>query len=941
MSMRRLYLIKLLLFAVTVATAATRTLDDIRRVLEESSSRQVQEKVYIHTDNNCYFVGDTLWYKAYVVRADDLRFTDMSRILYVELLTPDGLLVERQNIIVSPQGYTCGNFCLKDSLYSGYYELRAYTRWMLNFNVSVRRFQRDDGLLFGNKQMARDYFRKWDGLYSRVFPVYSKPEKAGDFTYRRMYQRPKQRLPKPKADKLDVTFYPEGGSLVEGVKNRVAFEIVDQYGQAVSVNGTVQSDDTDVATISPVYMGRGTFTVTPGENRMKAVFAWKGKTYSFALPKAEKAGVSLLLDGNQLSLTAKGLPGNRQYGLSVLCRGVLKHFQEVSFDAGGEAVLQLPPLPTGVNNVTLFDTDGRILADRLFFVNNHDRQGGTVSIESGHKIGYAPYEQIQLGVKAEGITSPMRLSVAVRDTRTDEASYDDSNIMTDLLLGSELKGFVARPSYYFEADDAGRRQALDLLMMVQGWRKYKWDELADTLQWTKRYQPETTMTVAGSVYKMLSIPQVWPEEIGRWIDGVGKVSDKIPDDETTPESTDEATAETYTTDQFLSTVAQSDESSTIEYGDIGLANELLGINHGVLRHEVLVEAELVMGTDVVGSVQKTKNGRFLFQIPPYYGDAYLNMKAYSEKDSLKKNMQSRTDADIFNENAYADYFVKRDLFYPVFAQKYNYYQNHQPDYEIPLETDSLSEFSMENETHLLKNVNVKGKRRGKRGIDRNKPAYVCDAYEMYNTITDYGLSMGKYDMRQFPVRVCHYLYGNMGRYKSFNVDGRLDGYTYYRNYNKAAAYANAAMYEQSKIVNRTPQALYNSLLLKRLQNIRVYSDYEPRNEDSTMVTESFSADATVDFEPIPMDGKQITFRDRHIILHGMTEPAEFYSPDYSTRTPAKPTDYRRTLYWNPNALTDEEGRFTATFFNNSKETRIKISAAGITPDGRLVYTDGK
>ncbi len=939
--MRRLYLIILLLFAVIVVAAATRTLDDIRRVLEQSSSRQVQEKVYIHTDNTCYFVGDTLWYKAYVVRADDLRFTNMSRILYVELLTPDGLLVERQNIIISPQGYTCGNFCLKDSLYSGYYELRAYTRWMLNFNVSVRRFQRDDALLFGNKQMARDYFRKWDGLYSRVFPVYSKPEKAGDFTYRRMYQRPKQRLPKPKPDKLDVTFYPEGGSLVEGVKNRVAFEIVDQHGQAQNVDGVVQSGGTGVAVVSPVYMGRGTFTVTPGEDRLRAVFTWKGKEYSFALPKAEKTGVSLLLGDGQLALTAKGLPADRRYGLSVLCRGVLKHFQEVRFDADGKAELQLPPLPTGVNNVTLFDTGGRIWADRLFFVNNHDHQGGTVNIESGQKTGYAPYEQIQLGIKARGITAPMHLSIAVRDTRTDEPSYDDSNIMTDLLLGSELKGFVARPSYYFEADDAGRRQALDLLMMVQGWRKYKWDELADTMQWAKRYQPEITMTVAGSVYKMLPIPQVWPEEISRWIDGVGKVSDKIPDDGTAQENTGAETAETYTTEQYQATDAEPDESSTIEYGDIGLANELLGINHGVLRHEVLVEAELVMGTDVVGSVQKTKNGRFLFQIPPYYGDAYLNMKAYSEKDSLKKNMQSHKDVEIFNENAYADYFVKRDLFYPVFAQKYNYYQNHQPDYEIPLETDSLSEFSMENETHLLKNVNVKGKRRGKRRIDRNKPAFVCDAYDMYNTITDYGLSMGKYDMRQFPVRVCRYLYGNMGRYKSFNVDGRLDGYTYYRNYNKAAAYANAAMYEQSKIVNRTPQALYNNLLLKRLQNIRVYSDYEPRNEDSTMVTESFNADATVDFEPIPMDGKQVTYRDRHIILHGMNEPADFYSPDYSTRTPAEPEDYRRTLYWNPNALTDDEGRFTATFFNNSKETRIRISAAGISPDGRLVYTDGK
>ena len=165
---------------------------------------QVQEKVYIHTDNQCYFVGDTLWYKAYVVRADNLQPTDMSRLLYVELLSPDGLLVERQQIIVSPKGYTCGQFELKDSLYSGYYELRAYTRWMLNFNVRHHRYRRDETWAFYNKQMAADYYRIWDGLYSRVLPIYSKPEAPGDYDARRMYQRPKTRLLRQKKDDLKV-----------------------------------------------------------------------------------------------------------------------------------------------------------------------------------------------------------------------------------------------------------------------------------------------------------------------------------------------------------------------------------------------------------------------------------------------------------------------------------------------------------------------------------------------------------------------------------------------------------------------------------------------------------------------------------------------------------------------------------------------------------------
>ena len=94
-------------------------LDSLQSYLQEG--QQVQEKVYVHTDNTCYFVGDTIWYKAYVLRADNLQPTHLSKVLYVELLSPDGLVAERQRIIISDKGFTNGQFELKDSLYSGYY----------------------------------------------------------------------------------------------------------------------------------------------------------------------------------------------------------------------------------------------------------------------------------------------------------------------------------------------------------------------------------------------------------------------------------------------------------------------------------------------------------------------------------------------------------------------------------------------------------------------------------------------------------------------------------------------------------------------------------------------------------------------------------------------------------------------------------------------------
>ena len=263
--------------------------------------------------------------------------------------------------------------------------------------------------------------------------------------------------------------------------------------------------------------------------------------------------------------------------------------------------------------------------------------------------------------------------------------------MTDMLLSSDLRGFIASPAYYFEVDDETHRRHLDLLLMVQGWRKYKWNELTDT-SLTMRYQPETTMTVEGLVCKMQNVEEVYPDELSSWQDG---------------RLTGETTIE-YDEDGA--------QTSTTEYFDIERANDNIGINNKAVRREVLVEAELTVGTltggtQTVGSTQRTQNGRFLFEIPPFYGLGYLNMKAYSPSDSVKKNMSSRRDAKVYDEKAYPDYFVKRDVFFPMTTQPYNFYQNHMPDVNFDQLIDTLSTFSMENDVHQLANLNVKGHRR--------------------------------------------------------------------------------------------------------------------------------------------------------------------------------------------------------------------------------------
>ena len=665
-------------------------LDELQKAL--AANTQVQEKVYVHTDNTCYFIGDTLWYKAYVLRADNLQPTDMRRLLYVELLSPDGLVVERQRIIVSSQGHTCGQFVLKDSLYSGYYELRAYTRWMLNFNVSHRHYTRDDRHLFYNNQMAKDFFREWDGLFSRVLPVYSKPEHKGDFLSKYMYQRPKQDVRREPKEQLFCHFYPEGGQLVEGLPSRVAFELADQYGKAVDLSGTL-SDGTVVSTD---YMGRGVFSIAgekvKRDDRLKVRFEWRGKTYSFNLPKVQREGVTLRLEPAtdaatlrssevesslpQVSLNASPAYQGKTVGVAVLCRGRLASFQKLNVSASQPLNLSTSPLPTGINELMIFDEECNVLASRLFFVNNHDMVQ-PVEVTTGGKTDFDPYEEIPLEVQVlsrssvapqnslpsgEGRGGASSLpsgegwggafSISIRDAHTDDISYNNGSMLSELLLSSDLKGFVAYPAYYFESDDAEHRSRLDLLMMVQGWRRYRPVK-------TLRYEPERTLTVEGSVYKMLGLETMQRDQI----EGLNNRETVFEEQQ----RINERNSGLFTGGTFTETEGSAEtddaaakEESTVEEPDFAsLGSSVLGVNHGGLKHEVLVEAEITSEGVTAGAVQQTKDGgHFVFELPPYYGTAVLFMTAYERRDSLKKCMRSLDDKGRLDEDAYADFYVR-------------------------------------------------------------------------------------------------------------------------------------------------------------------------------------------------------------------------------------------------------------------------------------------
>ena len=911
-------------------------IDSLEAVLRDKP--QIQEKIYLHLDNNCYFLGDTIWYKAYVVTADNLHPTNLSKLLYVELLNSDGFVVERQHVIVSDKGMTCGQFALSDSLYSGYYEIRAYTKWQLNFNVTHRKYSFVDERRFYNKQMCADFFREYPGLYSRVVPIYNKVSN-GAYHQRYMSRRPKQHVLN-NTHRLLVKFLPEGGNCVQGVDNAIAFEATDQDGQAMDVEG-VLLDGTKVKTD---YMGRGVFHYTPSDAQQKITFKWEGKDYSFKLPKAVKEGVALRYDPLARTATVSAV-GVRAAAYAVLCRGRLQKFQRLN----GEGTISLKDvqLPTGVNELVIYGTDANLLASRLFFINNHD-MGGQIDVKMTANIGgvventtLSPYEKVNLTLTpnlssltsnhsplTSNPSSPVTYSIAIRDARTDDPGYDDGNIMTDMLLSSELRGFVAYPAYYFASDDAEHTSRLDQLMMIQGWRRYKRVKQA-------RYLPEVTTTFEGSVYKIpSSADMIELDDLNKMMNGSSEMA-RIEESLKHLKRGNEFTFDDSTPDD-------QDSQNGISENEVDLQEESTldpvddFYNGKPLKKEVLVEGEVSFDGKSYGVVAKTTDGgKFSFKIPPYYDNGILFIKAYNAKDSVKRSMEGLKDKKWMDERAYPDYYVKRDMFFPIFTYPYSWYQVNSPELLFVDEDDdgNIPSTSKLAGNHMLQTVIVKARRRGKRSWDMSKPAIVRDIYDLYNDVTDYGLSPGVLNFKKFPLQVTNYLFGNMGLMKQPNIRAIMEGRSFFRNY----VYGTV---EFDK--NMATTYMFDRLRLSRMKDVRVYTDYELRT-DSGYVAEETAAAVVLDFVPIENDGTRHSYRDRRYVFPGITYAEEFYSPDYSqysnpsSQNSNPPKDYRRTLYWNPNAKPDADGKFTTTFYNNSRETRVRVSAVGVGGDGKMYF----
>ncbi len=435
-------------------------------------SVKIVEKVYLHVDRQSYYPGDDIWFKAYLIEASERLLCANSINLHVELISPDLKIIDSR-VIKLENGLGNGDFHLPEKLQSGRYRLRAYTNYMRNFGDQLF-FNKDINII--NSSDAGKAFS--DSTNSAK----TKPE---------------------------ISFFPEGGSLVENVTSRVAFKAVDENGFGQNVSGELYSSSGEkIAELRSTHNGMGSFLITPvpGLRYFATIADRNGDSLKYDIPKSFSAGIVLGVSGNRKKELALTFKTNDQTLPLILDRDLLLTVSACNMPLNTysfrmkslNSFFDLPAddLPDGIVMLTLSGEDNIPLCERMVYVQNNDEVKVKVEAE---KTVYSQRDSVSLKVSlldSSGIPQEAFLSLSATDSIfTDNTSLFPSNISSWFLLESDVRGPVEEPSYYFDPSNPDRLKDLDLLLLTQGWRDFEWKYK------TMIYPPENGFTISGRVRK--------------------------------------------------------------------------------------------------------------------------------------------------------------------------------------------------------------------------------------------------------------------------------------------------------------------------------------------------------------------------------------------------------------------------------------------------------
>ncbi|MCI0920169.1 Ig-like domain-containing protein [Sphingobacterium rhinopitheci] len=514
------------------------------------------EKLHLHFDKPYYAVGDTLWFKSYL-QHNQIEYTP-SKIAYVDIVNSRDSLIQTLRIPLK-NGAGEGFYVLDPQVIKqDNYRFRAYTKWMMNFSMdnfynkvipigdainkklgtditytpdgnktkATIQFRDGNGNILARKKVSWEASDGWDAFdkgkgetdaMGSVSLSFSSKDKellkkghlvvkidgettqVGDFPLRHALEE------------VDLQFFPEGGDLLANVSKKVAFKGIGIDGKSVRLKGKIiDSKKKTVAEFSDLGLGMGTFEFTPtmGELYKAVATLPNGTERTFELPAVKDDGVNLVatIKNNEsinISLVMSeaffAKVQNQPYYIFGQLNGHLIYGAQVTIKSTNVSIsVPIKDLPNGIIQFSLVSPQGKALSERLVF--NEAAENLAIQVKSD-KSNYAQKEKVKLNIS--NVTSEKALStlsVAVIDeSKVPFDDHHENSILSNLLLTSDLKGYIEKPNYYFDKQVANREEALDALLMTQGFRRFSYDDLIAQKYPKVDFLPEQGINLSGTL----------------------------------------------------------------------------------------------------------------------------------------------------------------------------------------------------------------------------------------------------------------------------------------------------------------------------------------------------------------------------------------------------------------------------------------------------------
>lgn len=449
-------------FCILLLSGITSFGQNIDSTIFKYGSEFAQERTYLHYDKSSYAPGETIWFKVYLMEGTYPAFA--SKNFYIDWTDDKGNLLHHS---VSPMqaATTNGQYDIPADYKGSYIHVKAYTKWMLNFDSAF--IYEKDIRIISNKPITAP-------VVKNVPPT--------------------------------ITFFPEGGEMVESVSNKVAFKAVNQFGKPVKVKGVIKNaEGKTIDSLRVLHDGMGFFFLLPKPGE-KFIAKWKdeiGVEYTTLLPEVKPEGVTL-----QVSLST----GRRNFVIyadpsiaekigKVNVIGTMNQYQafKVTKDiskGNAQGTIPVTDLPSGILTITVFDEKWKPLAERITYIDNGEYRFKAEMTVQHWGLNKRARNEIEIAVPDSLYAN---FSVAITDAAIDTDS--SNNIISHLLLTSEIKGQVYNPTYYFNPANEKAAQHLDLVMLTNGWRRFKWEDVVTGKLPTINFERDTSyLSLTGKIY---------------------------------------------------------------------------------------------------------------------------------------------------------------------------------------------------------------------------------------------------------------------------------------------------------------------------------------------------------------------------------------------------------------------------------------------------------